>query len=53
MSKPAVQQPGWVCEECGNRYKAGKWKLFSTWHYGKCGVPATEVCNRAPRLQVS
>lgn len=34
----AAQQPGWVCEECGNRYKAGKWKQYSTWHYGKCDV---------------
>lgn len=38
MPKPCAQQPHWVCESCGNRYKAGKWTEISTWHYGKCDV---------------
>lgn len=41
------KQPAWVCDECAEKHKAGKWFPYSTWHIGECGVckqkkPVTE-----------
>lgn len=41
--KPEIAkgQPAWVCWECGDKYRAGKWFVCSTWHTDECDVCKT------------
>lgn len=49
MTRPAKNQPGWVCLDCGKKHGAGKGNDICTVHEGTCGVCGKTKAVSEPR----